>query len=65
MTKQELKKADSRKLVYDAIRTYGFLLTNEMRGCGTKQLERHFQDCCAEMVKRGIITQDEWDSLNR
>ena len=65
MTKREIPKAKDNELIRDAIWTFGWLQQNEILDRGTKQLESHFQDLCSEMVKRGLITQEQWDSFNR
>ena len=65
MTKQEVKETENHTLIKETINTYAMLLVNFNLGRGTKQLESHFQDCCAELVKRELITQDDWDDLNR
>lgn len=64
MNKQEVKKAEDHALITETIRTYAFLLQNWCLQRGTKQLEKHFQDCGNELVKRGIITQEDLNHLN-
>lgn len=65
MTKQEIKKAENHTLIIETIKTYAWLLQNWTMQKGTKQLEKHFQDCCEEMVKRELITKEDWDNLNQ
>lgn len=64
MTKKELKYLENNKLITETIYTYAWLLQNDALGRGTKQLEKHFADCCEEMLKREIITQEDVDRLN-
>lgn len=65
MTKQEVKKAKNHELIRETINTYGLLLMNYSQQRGIKQHEKHFNDCCEEMVKRELITQEDWDYLNK
>jgi len=64
MTKNEIKKASNTDLTRETISTYAHLLQNYMAKGGTKVLERHFGDCCNEMVARGLLTKEDVDKLN-
>lgn len=65
MTKHELKKVEEHELITESINTYARLLVNHYAKMGVKQLEKHWSDCCDEMIKRGIITKEDVDYLNR
>jgi len=64
MTKQEIKKSTNNELIRESIRTYGFLLQNSILRRGTKQLEKHWSDCCDELVKRELLTEEDVKHLN-
>lgn len=65
MTKQELKKTTNNELIRESIGTYGSLLQNWCLQRGVKQLEKHWNDCCDELLKRELLTNDDVRHLNR
>ena len=64
MTKKDLKECASNVLIVDAINTYANLIFNYNVGRGIKQYDKHFRDCCEEMIKRGLITEEDAKHLN-
>lgn len=64
MTKQEVKKSTNNELIRESMRTYGFLLQNWTLRKGLKQLEKHWSDCCEELIKREILTEEDVKYLN-
>ena len=64
MTKQEVKKSSDNELITEAIWTYGRLLQNFIARRGTAQLEKHWNDCAGELVKRNLITENDVKWLN-
>lgn len=64
MTRKDLKECANNVLIAHSIGVYGRLLANFNTGRGIKQLDKHFRDCCDEMVKRGLITEEDAKHLN-
>ena len=64
MTKQEVRKCADNELIRESIYTYGFLLQNWSLQRGVKQLEKHCNDCCEELVKRELLTEEDVKHLN-
>lgn len=65
MTKREIRNADTGALITETIHTYGLIMRNCVSDRGTKQLNSHFDDCCNELINRGLITNDNIEFLNR
>lgn len=64
MTKKELKAAPDSEIIMDYISTYSRAVLNENLQQPTKALNRHLADLDAEMLKRGLLTQEQIDRLN-
>lgn len=64
MTRKEIGKAENNKLIVDYVQTYSLLTLKYNTGGGTKQHERHCVDLEKEMVKRGILTEEDVEHLN-
>lgn len=58
MKKSEIKKATDNELIVDFIETYSSWCLKINRGGGTKQCATHCRDLAAEMLKRGIFTEE-------
>lgn len=64
MTRVEMKTADDSQIIVDYIKSYSLFCTNDCLGRGTKAVCKHLQDLDAEMLKRGILSQDQINYLN-
>lgn len=64
MIKQEIKKAKDNELIVDYIDTYSILCMNQNMGGGTKRYSQHCHDLEQEMLKRGILTEQDVKHLN-
>lgn len=58
MTKAEIKKAKDNELIVDYVRTYSSFCLNVNLGMGIKQYSKHCTDLEEELVKRGILTEE-------
>lgn len=64
MTKIEMKTADDSQIIVDYIKSYSLFCTNDCLCRGTKAVSKHLKDLDAEMLKRGILSQDQINYLN-
>lgn len=64
MNRKELKTAKDSDVIVDYIRSFSSLVVNMHLGRGTKALAKHLLDLDKEMLKRGILTQEQVDHLN-
>lgn len=64
MTKSEIKKAKDNDLITEYVSSYAILLLNYNLDKGTKQAEKHCRDLEAELLKRGILTEENINTLN-
>lgn len=64
MTKQEMKTATDGEIIVDYVKTYSIYRLNLNLGGGTKQAAKHLETLDAEILKRGILSQDQIDYLN-
>lgn len=67
MTKREIKKATNNELIVEYVRTYSSLSLNlnaPWENRGTKRYGQHCHNLEAEMVARGILTEDDVKYLN-
>lgn len=64
MTKKEIKTATSNALIVDYILTNIRLVRNEIYQLGTKQLNTHIKDLESELLKRGVLTENDIRILN-
>lgn len=59
MKKSEIKKAKDNELIVDLVETNQLWATNMYTHHATQRLEQHFHDLAEELVKRGILTQED------
>lgn len=59
MTKQAMKKAKDNELMFDYIQSYSILMLNLNSDRGTRQIEKHCNDLEEEIVKRGLLTEEQ------
>ena len=59
MTKAEIKKVPDNVLIVDYINTYAEFCVNMNIGRGTKKLYSHWCDLDKEIIKRGILTEEQ------
>ena len=64
MTKAEILKAKDNDLITEYISSYASLLVNYNLKLGTKRLEQHCSALETELLKRGILTEDNIKTLN-
>lgn len=64
MRKNEIAKAKDNDLITEYVSTYSTLLVNWNVGRGTIQAEKHCKDLEAELLKRGILTEENIRRLN-
>lgn len=63
MRKTEIKTAKDNELIAEYVRSYGMLLVNYSSNRGTKQFEKHCHDLEVELLKRGLLTEDDIKKL--
>lgn len=59
MKKSEIKKATDNALIVDFVETNQLWVANMYTGHATQRLEQHFHDLAEELVKRGILTEED------
>ena len=64
MKKSELKAAKDNQIIEDYVHSQIHLTLNLNHGGPTKALTKHLKDLDAEMLKRGLLTQEQIDRLN-
>lgn len=64
MTKKEMEKANDSEIILDYIRSYANLAVNQNLGCGIDRLSNHLVDLDEQMLKRGILSEDQIRRLN-
>ena len=64
MTKKEIKKAEDQALILDLVVSYAGLCVNYNTGGGTKRYGQHCADLEAELLKRGLLTENGVRWLN-
>lgn len=64
MTKKELLTAQDSEIIVDYIKSYCLECMNTNFGGPTKALAKHLAHLDAEMLRRGLLTQDQIDFLN-
>lgn len=63
MTKSEIKKAKDNDLITEYVKSYSSFILNCNFDRGTKQLGQHCQDLEDELLRRGILTNENIDAL--
>lgn len=64
MKKSEIKFLKDNELIAEYVRTYAHYDTNWVCRRGTEQLAKQLKNLEAELLKRGILTQEDIDRLN-
>ena len=64
MRKNEIPKAKDNDLIAEYVSSYATLLLNFNLSRGIIQAEKHCKDLEAELLKRGILTEENIRSLN-
>ena len=65
MTKTEIKKAADNEIIYRYIKAYSSSSVNlNLGGKITKSLEKELADLDAEMLRRGLLTEEQIRRLN-
>ena len=64
MTKTEMKKAADNEIIYRYIKAYSSLTLNINLGGKTKSLETELTNLNDEMLKRGLLTEEQIRRLN-
>ena len=64
MTKTEMKKATNNEIIYRYIKAYSSRTLNINLGGKTKSLETELTNLNDEMLKRGLLTEDQIRNLN-
>lgn len=64
MTRKEMKTATDSEIILDYIRSYANLSVNQNLGCGIERLSKHLEDLDEQMLKRGILNEDQIRRLN-
>ena len=64
MRKNEIPKAKDNDLITEYVSSYATLLLNYNLSRGVIQAEKHCKDLEAELLKRGILTEENIQTLN-
>ena len=65
MNKTYMTKAPDDEVIMDYIKTYSrIVLDTNMYGRPLKTISKHLEDLNSEMIKRGLLTQEQVDKLN-
>lgn len=64
MRKTEIPKAKENDLITEYVSSYATLLLNYNLSRGTTQAEKHCRDLEAELLKRGLLTEENIRELN-
>lgn len=65
MTKKELKAAQDSEIIMDFVRTHERIaVDSNLLGKPIKMISKHLEDLDAEMLRRGLLTQEQIDKLN-
>lgn len=64
MNRKEIKTATDGDVIVDYILSYAWHAQNTICNRGTERLAKHLADLDAEMLKRGILNQEQIDRLN-
>lgn len=63
MTRQDIKKATESELITEYIHTFGWWVSNMNTGRGTDRLGKHIADMNAELIRRGILNEQQIEFL--
>lgn len=64
MTKTEMKNAENNEIIYRYIKAYSLFVCNMNLGGSTKSLDKELKNLDVEMLKRGLLTEDQVKKLN-
>ncbi|MEE1256002.1 MAG: hypothetical protein UHN47_05770 [Lachnospiraceae bacterium] len=64
MQKKEIVNAKDNELITEYVSTYASYLINFNLNRGTKQHAKHCHDLEAELLRRGILTEEDIERLN-
>ena len=64
MDKKTIKVVPDNKLIVEYIDTYASFCVNMNLGRRTDRLLKHWKDLDAEMLKRGILTEEDINQLH-
>ena len=64
MKKNEIAKAKDSELIVEYVKSYSSLCLNENLQLGTKQLSKHCVDLETELLRRGILSENDIKILN-
>lgn len=64
MDRKTQKTATDSEIIVDYIWTFAEHMTNLNLGRGTERLMKHLKDLDDQMLKRGILSQEQIDRLN-
>lgn len=64
MTKAEIPKAKDNELITEYVSSYALLLVKFNLDRGTAKAEKHCKDLEKELLKRGILTEENIRTLN-
>lgn len=59
MRKNEIKKAKDNELIVDLVLSFGIWCRNVNLGLGEKRLGSHCKDLEEELLKRGVLTEED------
>ena len=62
--KREIPKAKDNELVADYVNSYALLFYNYNTNGGIKQLQAHCNDLEKELLKRGLLTEEQVKFFN-
>lgn len=65
MRKTEIKKATIGELIIDLVQTYSIAALNQNAGMPTKRANQHLTDLETELIARGILTNQQVETLNK
>ena len=64
MTIKEMSSAKDNEIIYEYIRAYSRFAVNLNLGGGIERLSNHLKNLDSEMLKRGILTEEQISHLN-
>lgn len=64
MRKSEIPKAKDNELVFEYVESYALLMMNYNEGKAIKQKQAHCNELEKELVKRGLLTEEDVKKLN-
>lgn len=65
MDRKAQKMALDSEIIVDYVTSYAWHMTNYNLGRGTERLAKHLRDLEEQLLKRGILTPEQIEYLNR